>query len=106
MLNDVTVWVSPVVVHLTSKDMPSDAPKVRSVLLGEVGVAGHEIIDIGHFEGGMVVLRLPRSNEEKRVVIHEHVTAIAAKKCAEGSLLVQSDLIGGEESEPFLVPGF
>ena len=54
----------------------------------------------------MVELRPAGSDEEQRVVIDEMLAAIAPEERAERCVLVEFDLVGGDQPEVLLVPRF
>lgn len=57
MLNAVAPWVTPIVEHLAAKDVTAHAP-IMPVALGlEVMAAGHQVVEIRDFKGGVVEFR-------------------------------------------------
>ena len=106
MLDHVAEGIEPVVVDLAAQNVAADAPLRMPAGGREVRVAGHQIVEVGNLERGMVELGLADPEQEQRVVIDELLAAIAAQKRTERRGLVERDLVGGDQAEVLLVPSF
>ena len=100
------VRVEPVVVDLAAEDVATDSPLVGLSGCGQVAVSAHQVVAVGDFERCVVELRTSEADEEQGVVVDVAVASIATQECAECGAFVECDLVGGDESEVLLVPGF
>jgi hypothetical protein len=106
VLDHVTVGVEPVVVDLAAEDVPADPPLGVVPTLHEVGVSGHEVVEVGHLERRVVERGAASAEEEQGVVVDVAVASIAAQERPERGALVELNLVGREQAEVLLVPRF
>ena len=105
MFEHVAVGVEPVVVDLTAEHVTADSPLRRAFARLQVGVAAHQIVEVGHLERGMVEPGTTDTDEEQRVVIDVALTLVTPEKRTQRMSFIERDLIGGHQPEALFVPG-
>ncbi len=105
MLDLVAPRIAPVIKNLAAQVMPPDAPMLGIGAVLQVLVAGHQIVEIRHFEGRMHECRRHRKlQQEQRMVVAGLVAAIAAQERTDGHLRGGMNFIRRDKSETLLVP--
>jgi len=80
MLQNKTARVKPVIEDLTPHDMPTHAPTILILFLGQPVVSQHLNIEIEHLKGGMMDVKFRTFEEEKAVVVNPLTAAIEVQE--------------------------